>query len=82
MPRARARERPVGHPSSTESLTAGLVWTNSLVMPILSRKPARFRTAALIAALALGGALGVAGPASAADVNNAKNAGFESGLTG
>ncbi|MFF7170140.1 chitinase [Streptomyces pseudovenezuelae] len=50
-------------------------------MPILSRKPARFRTAALIAALALGGALGVAGPASAADVNNAKNAGFESGLT-
>ncbi|MFF4030021.1 chitinase [Streptomyces sviceus] len=49
-------------------------------MPILSRKPARFRTAALIAALALGGALGVAGPASAADVNNAKNAGFESGL--
>ncbi|MFF7069389.1 chitinase [Streptomyces pseudovenezuelae] len=50
-------------------------------MPILSRKPARFRTAALIAALALGGTLGVAGPASAADVNNAKNAGFESGLT-
>ncbi|MET7734703.1 glycoside hydrolase family 18 protein [Streptomyces sp. NPDC005402] len=50
-------------------------------MPILSRKPARFRTAALTAALALGGALGVAGPASAADVNNAKNAGFESGLT-
>ncbi|MET7690790.1 glycoside hydrolase family 18 protein [Streptomyces sp. NPDC005483] len=50
-------------------------------MPILSRKPARFRTAVLTAALALGGALGVAGPASAADVNNAKNAGFESGLT-
>ncbi|MET8075274.1 glycoside hydrolase family 18 protein [Streptomyces sp. NPDC005303] len=49
-------------------------------MPILSRKP-RFRTAALTTALALGGALGLAGPASAADVNNAKNAGFESGLT-
>jgi chitinase len=46
-------------------------------MPILSRRPARFWTAALTTALALG----VAGPASAADVNNAKNAGFESGLT-
>ncbi|WP_405527649.1 glycoside hydrolase family 18 protein [Streptomyces canus] len=46
-------------------------------MPILSRRPARFWTAALSTALALA----VAGPASAADVNNAKNAGFESGLT-
>ncbi|MDH6440350.1 chitinase [Streptomyces sp. SAI-144] len=46
-------------------------------MPILNRRPARFWTAALTTALALG----VAGPASAADVNNAKNAGFESGLT-
>ncbi|WP_406219547.1 chitinase [Streptomyces canus] len=46
-------------------------------MPILSRRPARFWTAALTTALALG----VSGPASAADVNNAKNAGFESGLT-
>ncbi|MEU1475533.1 glycoside hydrolase family 18 protein [Streptomyces sp. NPDC005760] len=50
-------------------------------MPILSSRRARFRTAALTVALALGGALGAAGPASAADVNNAKNAGFESGLT-
>ncbi|MFG2726639.1 chitinase [Streptomyces canus] len=46
-------------------------------MPILSRRPARFWTAALTTALALG----AAGPASAADVNNAKNAGFESGLS-
>ncbi|WP_306976926.1 chitinase [Streptomyces canus] len=46
-------------------------------MPILSRRTARFWTAALATALALA----VAGPASAADVNNAKNAGFESGLT-
>ncbi|MDT0486180.1 chitinase [Streptomyces doebereineriae] len=44
-------------------------------MPILSRK----RLGTTTVALAL--ALGVAGPASAADVNNAKNAGFESGLT-
>lgn len=50
-------------------------------MPILSRKPARFRTAAaLVATAAVTLALGLAGPASAADVNNAKNAGFESGL--
>lgn len=46
-------------------------------MPILSRK--RLWTTTVTLALAL--ALGVAGPASAADVNNAKNAGFESGLT-
>ncbi|MFJ9149863.1 chitinase [Streptomyces sp. NPDC102270] len=44
-------------------------------MPILSRR--RFWTATVTAALALG----FAGPASAADVNNAKNTGFESGLT-
>jgi chitinase len=46
-------------------------------MPILSRK--RLWTTTVTLALAL--ALGVAGPASAADVNNAKNAGFESGLS-
>lgn len=46
-------------------------------MPILSRK--RLWTTTVTLALAL--ALGVAGPASAADVNNVKNAGFESGLT-
>ncbi|WP_053852763.1 chitinase [Streptomyces sp. NRRL B-24085] len=45
-------------------------------MPILSRR--RLGTTAVVAALALG----FAGPASAADVNNAKNAGFESGLSG
>lgn len=44
-------------------------------MPILSRR--RLWTTTVTAALALG----FAGPASAADVNNAKNAGFESGLT-
>ncbi|MEU0423632.1 glycoside hydrolase family 18 protein [Streptomyces canus] len=44
-------------------------------MPILSKK--RLWTTTVVAALALG----FAGPASAADVNNAKNAGFESGLT-
>ncbi|WP_326664906.1 glycoside hydrolase family 18 protein [Streptomyces canus] len=46
-------------------------------MPILNRRAARFWTAALSTAVALA----LAGPASAADVNNAKNAGFESGLT-
>ncbi|MFJ9099796.1 chitinase [Streptomyces sp. NPDC102405] len=46
-------------------------------MPILSRR--RLWTTTVTLALAL--ALGVAGPASAADVNNVKNAGFESGLT-
>ncbi|MFF0010305.1 chitinase [Streptomyces sp. NPDC005374] len=51
-------------------------------MPILSRKPVRFRTAAaVVATAAVTLALGLAGPASAADVNNAKNAGFESGLS-
>jgi chitinase len=40
----------------------------------------RFRTAAVVATAAVTLALGLAGPASAADVNNAKNAGFESGL--
>ncbi|MFK4098853.1 chitinase [Streptomyces sp. NPDC019531] len=44
-------------------------------MPILSSR--RLWTTTLTAALALG----LAGPASAADVNNAKNAGFESGLS-
>ncbi|MFI6439029.1 chitinase [Streptomyces sp. NPDC050759] len=44
-------------------------------MPILSRR--RLWTTTVTAALALG----FAGPASAADVNNAKNAGFESGLS-
>ncbi|MFG2464447.1 chitinase [Streptomyces canus] len=44
-------------------------------MPILSKK--RLWTTTVALALALG----FAGPASAADVNNAKNAGFESGLT-
>jgi chitinase len=48
-------------------------------MPILSRK--RLWTTTVTLALALALALGVAGPASAADVNNAKNAGFESGLS-
>ncbi len=47
----------------------------SLVMSIRSR----FRVGAVTAALAL--AFLPAGPASAADVNNAKNAGFESGLS-
>ncbi|MEU9173953.1 glycoside hydrolase family 18 protein [Streptomyces sp. NPDC048420] len=46
-------------------------------MPIFSRKPTRFWTTALAMTLALG----VTGPASAADVDNAKNAGFESGLS-
>ncbi|WP_020136871.1 chitinase [Streptomyces sp. 351MFTsu5.1] len=53
-------------------------------MPILSRtrRPAHAATA-VAATLALGAlALGVAHPASAADINNAKNAGFESGLSG
>ncbi|WP_166021379.1 chitinase [Streptomyces chilikensis] len=53
-------------------------------LPTLSHPPARPRTlaTALTAALALGAtALGVA-PASAADVNNVRNGGFESGLTG
>ncbi|MFI0514337.1 chitinase [Streptomyces sp. WSLK1-5] len=45
-------------------------------MPIISRQ--RLWTTTVLTALALG----FAGPASAADVNNAKNAGFESGLTG
>ncbi|MDH6586964.1 chitinase [Streptomyces sp. SAI-133] len=44
-------------------------------MPILSRT--RLWTTTAVAALALG----FAGPAAAADVNNAKNAGFESGLS-
>jgi chitinase len=44
-------------------------------MPILSRK--RLWTTTVTVALALG----FTGPASAADLNNAKNAGFESGLS-
>lgn len=51
-------------------------------MPILSSTRLRalrtLWTTTAVAALALG----FAGPASAADVNNAKNAGFESGLSG
>lgn len=48
-------------------------------MAILRRRSFRFWSAAVIAALALG--VSGQGQASAADVNNAKNAGFESGLT-
>ncbi|MER6181351.1 glycoside hydrolase family 18 protein [Streptomyces sp. NPDC001652] len=48
-------------------------------MAILRRRSARFWSAAVLAALALG--VSGTGQASAADVNNAKNAGFESGLT-
>ncbi|MEU6378311.1 glycoside hydrolase family 18 protein [Streptomyces sp. NPDC046909] len=48
-------------------------------MAILRRRSSRFWSAAVLAALALG-ASGTA-PAAAADINNAKNAGFESGLT-
>ncbi|MFC8433180.1 chitinase [Streptomyces sp. NPDC057253] len=48
-------------------------------MPILSRRRLRtLWTTTAVAALALG----FAHPASAADINNAKNAGFESGLSG
>ncbi|MFC8361058.1 chitinase [Streptomyces griseorubiginosus] len=48
-------------------------------MPILSRRRLRtLWTTTVVAMLALG----FAHPASAADVNNAKNAGFESGLSG
>ncbi|MDQ1048254.1 chitinase [Streptomyces sp. V4I2] len=43
--------------------------------------PRRTRLLLLSGALALALAVAGAGPASAADVNNAKNAGFESGLT-
>ncbi|MEU5043360.1 chitinase [Streptomyces griseorubiginosus] len=53
-------------------------------MPILSRtrRPA-FGATTVATTLALGAlALGFAHPASAADINNAKNAGFESGLSG
>ncbi|KKD03905.1 chitinase [Streptomyces sp. WM6386] len=48
-------------------------------MAILRRRSVRFWSAAVLAALALG--VSGTGQASAADVNNAKNAGFESGLT-
>ncbi|MFD3836108.1 chitinase [Streptomyces sp. NPDC058642] len=48
-------------------------------MTILRRRSARFWSAAVLAALALG--VSGTGQASAADVNNAKNAGFESGLS-
>ncbi|MFC8673878.1 chitinase [Streptomyces griseorubiginosus] len=53
-------------------------------MPILSRsRRTAFGATAVATTLALGAlALGFAHPASAADVNNAKNAGFESGLSG
>ncbi|MES5816708.1 glycoside hydrolase family 18 protein [Streptomyces sp. RG80] len=48
-------------------------------MAILRRRSFRFWSAAVLAALTLG--VSGTGQASAADVNNAKNAGFESGLT-
>lgn len=48
-------------------------------MPLVMSIRSRFRAGAIAAALAL--AFLPAGQASAADVNNAKNAGFESGLT-
>ncbi|AYC38876.1 chitinase [Streptomyces griseorubiginosus] len=53
-------------------------------MPILSRsRRTAFGATTVATTLALGAlALGFAHPASAADVNNAKNAGFESGLSG
>ncbi|WP_030326621.1 chitinase [Streptomyces sp. NRRL B-3229] len=58
-------------------------------MPILSRTrrlacgATTVATTLALGALALGAlALGFAHPASAADINNAKNAGFESGLSG
>ena len=53
-------------------------------MPILSRsRRTAFGATTVATTLALGAlALGFAHPASAADVNNAKNAGFESGLNG
>lgn len=57
-------------------MTAGLVWTN-LVDMFIHR--ARLWAAALASALSL--TFIGAGHASAADVNNAKNAGFESGLS-
>lgn len=65
-------------------MTPGLVWTNLVDMFILRRqgrrgRPARLWAAAVTAALSLT-FLG-AGHASAADVNNAKNAGFEAGLS-
>ncbi|GHE71516.1 chitinase [Streptomyces cellulosae] len=54
-------------------------------MDRVSRTPGRGRrpwAAALVSALALALPLAGAGQATAADVNNAKNAGFESGLSG
>lgn len=65
-------------------MTLGLVWTNLVDMFIHRRqgrrgRPARLWAAAVTSALSL--TLLSAGHASAADVNNAKNAGFESGLT-
>jgi chitinase len=56
-----------------------LVWTKLLVMTTNRRRALRLWTGAALAALALGAAGTV--PAAAADVNNARNAGFESGLT-
>uniref|UniRef100_UPI00366E6311 carbohydrate binding domain-containing protein n=1 Tax=Bacillus mobilis TaxID=2026190 RepID=UPI00366E6311 len=53
-------------------------------MDRVSRTPGRGRrpwAAALVSALALALPLAGAGQATAADVNNAKNAGFESGLS-
>ncbi|MEU3146385.1 glycoside hydrolase family 18 protein [Streptomyces sp. NPDC006999] len=46
-----------------------------------ARRPGRLWAAALVSALALTLPLAGAGQASAADVNNARNAGFESGLS-
>lgn len=60
-------------------MTRELVWTKLFSMPLVMSIRSRFRAGAVTAALAL--AFLPAGQASAADVNNAKNAGFESGLS-
>ncbi|GAA4069517.1 glycoside hydrolase family 18 protein [Streptomyces shaanxiensis] len=60
-------------------MTRELVWTKLFTMPLVMSIRSRFRAGAVTAALAL--AFLPAGQASAADVNNAKNAGFESGLS-
>ncbi len=51
-------------------------------VPRMPGRGGRPWAAALVSALALALPLAGAGQASAADVNNAKNAGFESGLSG
>ncbi|SDM94784.1 Chitinase [Streptomyces sp. cf386] len=60
-------------------MTHELVWTKLFDMPIVMSIRGRFRAGAVTAALAL--AFLPTGQASAADVNNAKNAGFEAGLS-